>query len=89
MSGQTENQEAAQPPVDYPLSLAGAHGRIDAYRYALARAELAISVAWPYVANVVTDPEASAWRRETAASSLSTLRSARDRITQELSVTNP
>jgi hypothetical protein len=74
---------------DYPLEIAGAHGRIDAYRAALRIADSALVTAMPYVNGVRTDPHLSPWRKETAEQSFETIREARDRIAAELAVTTP
>lgn len=71
---------------DWPLELAGAHGRISAYRAVLRIAEDAIMSATPYVNNVKTDPANAPWRRETAEETFEKLRDARDRIARELAV---
>lgn len=68
---------------DWPLELAGAHGRISAYRDTLVRADKALAVAYPYVNGVALDASNSAWRRETAVESLKTLNEAIDRIQAE------
>lgn len=75
--------------TDCPLELAGAHGRIEAYRSALRAAEYALISAMPYVNNVASDPANAPWRKETAEQTRETIRDARDRIAAELAVTNP
>lgn len=74
---------------DWPMELAGAHGRISAYRSALAKADQALAVAYPYVNGVALDRANSEWRRETATDSLKTVDAAIDCIQAELAVTNP
>lgn len=75
--------------TDYPLSLPGAHGRIDAYRLALAKADEALQDAYPYVNGVGLDHSNAPWRIDTAKATLETIRAARERIAGELAVTNP
>jgi hypothetical protein len=74
---------------DYPLDLAAAHGRIDAYRYALDIALGALLAAQPYIYNVACDPQNAEWRRDTAQTTLAQLVTARERGESELAVTNP
>ena len=73
------------PPSQYPLTVAGCHGRISALRAALRDAETALLTAVPYIYNVSTDPANSAWRHETATESLATVNVARERAEAELS----
>jgi hypothetical protein len=74
---------------DYPLDLAGAHGRIAAYRAALEDAMHAITEAYPYVNGVVLDSSLSPWRQETARDVLARIDNARENAALELAVTNP
>jgi hypothetical protein len=75
--------------TDYPLSLAGAHGRIASYRAALTQAQAALRDAVPYIYGVQTDPTNAGWRRETAEVSLAAVDAALDRVAAELAVSNP
>jgi hypothetical protein len=75
--------------TDYPRELAGAHGRIAAYRSVLAKAEAALADAVPYVYNVAHNPDNAPWRRETAEGILAEIIAARDTARAELAVTNP
>jgi hypothetical protein len=75
--------------VDYPLELAGAHGRIAAYRFALEDALHALTEAYPYVNGVALDAAADPWRTETAKGILERIDAARKRAAAELAVTNP
>ena len=74
---------------NYPLELAGAHGRIAAYRAALAAAEKALAYAWPYVRGVADDHGNPPWRRETAQVTLAVMVDARERILGELNARRP
>lgn len=74
---------------DWPVTLAGAHGRISAYRAALAEAEEALAAVVPYVYNVAHDPSNSPWRTETAFETMGKINNARNVIHRELKVTNP
>lgn len=75
--------------MDYPLSLAGSHGRIAAYRATLEKAEAALAATVPYVYNVAHDPSNAPWRTETAFATMAKINAARDDIAAELAVTNP
>ena len=74
---------------DWPLSLAGSHGRISAYRAALEEALHALTEAYPYVRGVAHDPSVAPWRSETAREILTRIDGARERAARELSVRNP
>jgi hypothetical protein len=82
--------------MDYPLEIAGAHGRIAAYRAALAEAEYALKRAAPYVggwADAGTDfhPNLASglWSKKEAANALYAIHAAIDIARAELAVTNP
>ena len=71
---------------DWPESIHGAHGRIDAYRAALTEASYSLAEAIPYIGGVKDDPTNAPWRRETAEGVYDRLKAARERCEAELAV---
>ena len=74
---------------DWPLSLPAAHGRISAYRAALAQAEDALVQARPFVQSAAYNLPLSDPRQPAAGEALVLLDKARATATAELAVTSP
>lgn len=74
---------------DYPDSLAGAHGRIDAYRDALTVAREALQAAIPYLNQAAIDAASPPNVRMDANGVMLRVQDAAELATAELGVTNP
>lgn len=78
---------AAQHGHDWPLTLAGACGRIDAYRDALAVAADALELAVPYVGGVIGDQARTVSAHDAATVALAAICKASLLARRELTVT--
>ena len=72
---------------DWPLELAACHGRIDAYRYALGRADAVLELAALYIGQVLSDSDRPERDRDAAGLAAVQVTAVLELIRRELAVT--